>query len=507
MWKVLLVIPFFIAIGGTNECVPRSFGTDKIVCVCNATYCDSTPDNDPKVPENGTFYWYVSNKAGLRMNMRRGEFNSCQQKSRPLTLIIDSTKKYQKILGFGGAFTDSAGINIKKLSEAAQDQIIRTYYDPIKGSRYTLGRLGIGSTDFSSRFYTYDDYPNDTQLEHFALAPEDYKYKIPYMKKAVKLNPKTKFFAATWSPPTWMKTNDKPSGFGFLKPEYYQKYAEYIMKFVEAYKNNSLDIWAVSTGNEPINAYIPLDPLSSMGWTPNTVADWVANNLGPTLAASKYDTKILALDDQRIELPWFIDLMFTNKKAKDYVAGIAVHWYSDFISSPLALDTTHNNFPDKFILMTEACIGSGPLERKVDLGAWDRGQKYILSIIEYMNHWSVGWVDWNLVLDKSGGPNIINNFVDSPIIVNPETDEFYKQPMYYALKHFSRFVDRDSERISITDSSYVKSTAFTTPSNEVVVVLYNSDLEPKNVILKDLKKGSICMELPAYSMNTVIYGQ
>lgn len=327
------------------------------------------------------------------------------------------------------------------------------------------------------------------------------------MQKALKLNPDTKFFAATWSPPTWMKTNDKSSGFGFLKEEYYQTYANYTMKFIEAYANNGIHIWAISTGNEPLNAYVPLDPLSSMGWTPNSVANWVANNLGPTLAASKYDTKILALDDQRIELPWYIDLMFQNKIAKDYVSGIAVHWYSDFISPPIVLDTTHNNFPDKFILMTEACIGSGLVQPKVDLGAWDRGQKYILSIIEYMNNWSVGWVDWNLVLDKSGGPNVINNFVDAPIIVNPETDEFYKQPMYYALKHFSRFVDRNSERISITDSNDIKSTAFTTPSNEVVVVLYNKDLEPRNVTLEDSKKGSICLELPPYSMNTIIYGQ
>lgn len=82
-------------------------------------------------------------------------------------------------------------------------------------------------------------------------------------------------------------------------------------------------------------------------------------------------------------------------------------------------------------------------------------------------------MDWNLVLDETGGPNWINNFVDSPIIVNGETDEFYKQPMYYALKHFSRFVDRDSVRISITDTDTIKSTAFLTPSNATVVVLYN----------------------------------
>lgn len=90
-----------------------------------------------------------------------------------------------------------------------------------------------------------------------------------------------------------------------------------------------------------------------------------------------------------------------------------------------------------------------------------------------MNHWAVGWVDWNIALDDKGGPNWVDNFVDSPIIVNPKTDEFYKQPTYYALTHFSRFVDRDSTRINITDNDHVKSAAFLTPSNEIVAVLYN----------------------------------
>ncbi|XP_076388302.1 lysosomal acid glucosylceramidase-like isoform X1 [Megachile rotundata] len=503
MWKVLLVIPFFIAIGGTDDCVPTTYGGDKIVCVCNATYCDTVPEKEPL--QNGTFYSYTSSKAGLRMNVRKGEINSCQQKLGSVTLTIDSTKKYQKILGFGGAFTDSAGININKLSNATQEQLLRAYYDPVKGSGYSLGRIGFGSTDFSSRFYTYDDHPDDAELKYFSLATEDYKYKIPYMKKALELNPKTKFFAAIWSPPVWMKTNNKPNG-GFLKIEHYATYASYITKSVAAYTSNNITIWAVSTGNEPLNAYIPFDRLSSMGWTPGTVATWVADYLGPTLAASGHGTEILALDDQRIELPWAVDSMFNNEKAKDYISGVAVHWYADFISSPQVLDKTHNNHPDKFILLTEACEGTG-LGPHVDLGSWDRGQAYILSIIEYLNHWSVGWVDWNLALDKSGGPNIIDNYVDSPIIVNPENDEFYKQPMYYALQHVSKFIDRGSQRISITDTIDIKSTAFTTPSNEVVVVLYNKNFIPRNVILKDSKKGSICVELPAYSMNTIVYKQ
>lgn len=483
----------------------RNFGIDRIVCVCNATYCDGLPRNEPEVPKDGSCHWYISNKMGLRLSKSRIHFSSCRNSSTSVTLRLDRTKRYQTILGFGGAFTDSAGININRLSPATRDQLMRAYYDPKTGSRYTLGRIPIGGTDFSTRPYTYDDTPNDVSLRHFSLAPEDYKYKIPYAKKALQLNPQVKFFSAAWSAPVWMKTNNEINGFGVLKKEYYQVYANYILKFLNEYKQYGLNMWAVSTGNEPIDGFVPDQALNSMGWTPDAVANWVANNLGPTLAKSKFNrTLIMALDDQRFNLPWYISQEFQNREAKKYIAGTAVHWYADKVVPPTVLDQTHNMFPDKFLLMTEACEGSVE-STKVSLGSWDRGENYILNIIEYMNHWSIGWVDWNIALDKTGGPNWINNFVDSPIIVDPDKDEFYKQPMYYALKHVSRFVDRGSVRISITDTDKVKSTAFLTPSNEVVIVLYNRNSFVTDVILNDIHKGTLCLKLSPLSMNTLKY--
>ncbi|XP_017875574.1 glucosylceramidase-like [Ceratina calcarata] len=493
--------------GDANECVPRSFGTDRLACVCNATYCDSTPDNEPKIPEKGAFYWYVSSKAGLRVSLIKGNISeNCKNESSSNPVLnINTTKRYQTILGYGGAFTDSTGINIKKLSPATQDQLIRAYYDPKVGSRYLLGRIPIGGTDFSTRPYTYDDHENDTTLAHFALAKEDYDYKIPYIKRALELNPDVKFLSAVWSPPIWMKTNEKINGFSFLKEEYYQIYSDYIMKFLDAYKDNGIKMWAVSTGNEPMSTYVPGNKLSDLGWTPRTMGKWVVENLGPTLANSKHnDTLIIALDDQRLSIPWFMYILYEeHEEAKNYISGTAVHWYFDYLVRPVVLDSLRDLNTDKFIFMTEACI-VGEVET-VLIGSWDRGERYILSIIEYMNHWSIGWVDWNLALDKAGGPNWINNFVDAPIIVNPDTDEFYKQPMYYALKHFSRFVDRGSVRVSITDTDSVKSTAFVTPSNEVVIVLYNKNATAANVALNDENGRSICLELPAKSMSTVIY--
>ncbi|XP_076179010.1 lysosomal acid glucosylceramidase-like [Ptiloglossa arizonensis] len=508
MWKALSIIVFFLAKVNANDCASRNFGVDRIVCVCNATYCDGLSKDQPEVPEDGSAYWYVSNKQGRRLKLTTVQFGTCRNLPFEPTLTVDSTKKYQKILGFGGALTDSAGLNIKLLSPAAQDQLIRAYYDPKTGSKYTLCRIPIGGCDFSTRAYTYDTFDDDATLEHFALTQEDYDLKIPLAKEALKLNPEMKFFGAVWSPPPWMKTNDKINGKGYLKEKYYQVYAEYILKFLDEYKNNGLDLWAVSTGNEPLNGAIPFDPLNSIGWHPRTVAKWIANNLGPTLNASKHnETLILALDDQRNYLPWYIERMAMNKETMKYVSGIATHLYFDFIVPATVLDQTHDKFPDKFLLMSEGSAGTGALGFQVLLGSWHRGEKYMLSIIEYMNHWSVGWVDWNIALNEQGGPNWVNNFVDSPIIVNPDKDEFYKQPMYYAIKHFSRFVDRGSVKIAVNETVGVKSTAFLTPSNEVVVVLYNRDVSSKNVILKDPQRGTLCLKLSPHSMNTVKYKQ
>lgn len=504
MTMLLLFFLAWFATAGANECVPRDFGDGSIVCVCNSTYCDSTPETSPEL---GTFLWYVSSKSGQRMNLTIGKIGN--SKNAPRSLTINPEKRYQELIGFGGAFTDSAGINIKNLSDASQRKLLESYFTK-DGCRYNLGRVPIAGTDFSTRFYTYDDVENDEKLESFSLAPEDIDYKIPYMQQALKMNPDLKFFSAAWTAPAWMKTNGRYTGFGYLKQEYYQLYTNYLIKFMDEYKKHGLDMWAISTGNEPANALVPFVRLTTMGWTPGSVSTWIEKNLGPSLAKSQHETMILAIDDQRFNLPWFVDMMFRNKVAKKYVSGIALHWYWDTSIPAFVLDDTHDNFPEKFLLMTEACEGSFFWETKaVRLGYWGRAESYVLKIFENLNHWVTGWVDWNFALDKIGGPNWIKNFVDAPIIVNPETDEFFKQPMYYAIQHFSRFLPRGSVRVDLESSSKyfqpLTSIAFDTPQNETVVLICNSGGSSRKVDVEDPRNGIINLDIPAHSINTIVY--
>ncbi|XP_011305242.1 glucosylceramidase [Fopius arisanus] len=499
---ITLIIGLVLSTVHGDDCIPRKFDENSIVCVCNSTYCDSV---EIEVPVKGAFRIYTSSQSGQRLESQDGNFENCIDDRGALRL--DPTTKYQTICGFGGAFTDAAGLNILSLSVPTQQQLIQTYFGR-NGNRYNLGRVPIGGSDFSTRPYTLDDIPGDTTLANFSLAPEDISYKIPYMKKALDLNPDLRFIAGSWTAPPWMKTDNQYVGlFGELKTEYYQTYADYLIKFLETYKQSELPMWAMSTGNEPIDGFFQFVQINSMAWTPQQQATWLVNNLAPALAQSTAgDIKILALDDERYQLPWWIDMMYETEEVDRYLAGIAIHWYSDSLAPSSLLDKTHTKYPDKFIINTEASVTPLPWDTKpVRLGSWRRAELYIRDIIEDLNHWVCGWVDWNLALDKDGGPNWVHNPVDSPIIVNPETDEFFKQPLFYSMAHFSKFLPLGSTRIDLTPSRAIKSVAFLTPNNEVVVVLHNPTYRSKVITINDPDLGAMQIEMPPKSVQTVIY--
>lgn len=522
MLRAVILIAALIAVKG-DTCVQQSFGEGRIVCVCNSTYCDTI--DEPNLQSN-QLLCYTSTQAGERMQYSAIDFSVKNESNQStileyteleyieytennLVLTVNSNQKYQEIQGFGGAMTDAAALNIRKLSNGTQSKLLESYYGST-GIGYTFARIPIAGTDFSTRPYTYDDVAGDITLSHFKLVEED-DYKIEYLHDIKSMMPNSdnlRIFTTSWSAPAWMK-NTNSITWGTLKKEYYQLYAEYIKKFFDAYKERGIDIWGMTPGNEPLSGFVPFYPFNAMGWSPWTSAKWSTNNLVPTLSKAGYDLVYMALDDQRYEIPWYLNIMFKNSTTKKLFSGTAVHWYFDKNFSPLRLTKLHNEYPDKFILMTEACTGSGLFEEKVILGSWERGQDYALDIIENLSHWVIGWIDWNIALDENGGPNWAKNFVDSPIIVKPDKDEFYKQPMFYAISHFSKFVPRGSYRILSTgleNNKDIKAAAFLTPQQEIVIVAVNKASSPVPIILKDENTNQATnLQLPAKSFNTLLY--
>ncbi|KAK3871273.1 hypothetical protein Pcinc_023572 [Petrolisthes cinctipes] len=505
---LLFVFPYLATCQQQQPCAPRDYGYSSFVCVCNATYCDDLPR--PVLVPEGQYLLYTSDKAASRFLKTEGFFAGRAEgpSVRGVEYILDPTTTYQSLMGFGGSFTDSAAIIILSLSTPAQDNLLSSYFSPT-GLEYNLGRLNMGGCDFSTRTYTYVETEGDVELTTFALQPEDLNYKIPIIKRAQEMSSvPIKLVASPWTAPPWMKTNNDYIGYGQLLPEMYQPWANYFVKFLDSYAAQNVSIWALTAQNEPIDGNVPGFTFNCMGWTAVQQKKWVEENLGPTLAATGYDDVLLMImDDQRYNLPGWAEKVLNNGTAAQYVDGIAVHWYGDQISAPDRLNQTHHLFPDFFILGTEACEGDTPLEQEVIMGSWERLENYAHDILVDVNHWVTGWIDWNLALNMTGGPNWAGNFVDSPILVSQENDEFYKNPMFYAMGHFSKFVKAGAVRVALTspDPGSLDSAAFLNPDGTTVIIILNRSEVEELVTVQVPERGTLPLTLGPRSLHTVLF--
>ncbi|CAH1101247.1 unnamed protein product [Psylliodes chrysocephalus] len=487
-----------------QDCLSRDFNNGGTVCVCNTDHCDTFKPIE-KVEES-KFIKVTSNQAGLRFQKEVGEFR--KQNLTAENVIEIGTEKYQEILGFGGSFTDSTGINIKSLSEDLGNKIISAYFSD-DGLEYSVGRVPIGGTDFSLKGYSYCDTPNDKpdpDLENFKLQPEDFEYKISMISKALKIrNNKLNLFASAWIAPSWMKTipgfNSRGS---YIKDDMYQVWANYFVKFLDEYNHNNISFWGITTANEPVTAFLNTK-IPSVAWNARGMGKWIKEHLGPTLRNSAHSNiNLIINDDQITRVPDLTDMLLSNEKVSNYVNGIGTHWYLETIASTgVIFDTAHDLYPNKFIISTEAC--NGFLTNDVILGSWNRGELYAESIFRDLNHWVIGWVDWNMALNLQGGPTYIDNFVDAPIIVNATAGEFYKQPMYYVLGHFSKFIPKGSIRIKSTVIDEVVSIAVSRPDGATAVVILNKNDKDVTVTVRDERRGDISVNLTANSLTSIVY--
>ncbi|CAH0546229.1 unnamed protein product [Brassicogethes aeneus] len=500
---VLLTYIFFILLftycKGYHECNQKK--TDYgYVCVCDSSKCDTVPEIDVST---GKFQMFSTSSNKMGFTASSGTLKPSSNTNFGYKIDLQNSSVKQKVIGFGGAFTDSSGINIKSLPEGAQKNLLNSYFGS-SGVQYSLGRVPMGGTDFSIRQYTYDDHDGDLELKYFSLQNEDHVYKIPLIKKAYKLsNNSLNLFASSWTAPPWMKNTDMYAS-GILKDEYYQTWADYYIKFFQEYKKSGVNFWGLTTQNEPVDGFVPslVFPLNSLGFTTAQMKKWVSENLGPTIRKSEFkDLKIIAHDDQRTFLQIFSSVWEDDDSGK-YIDGVGVHWYWDAFAPNSVLELAKSSKKDLFLLGTEACNGA-----PVKLGSWERGQSYIKSIISDFEYGAGGWMDFNLVLNQEGGPHVILNPLDSPIIVNNSTGEFYKQPMYYAMGHFSKFLRPDSVVLEVQNNltANLKSVAALRPDGLTAVIVYNEGSESAKVEV--ISKGGSVLQtsVPAKSINTILF--
>jgi len=399
-------------------------------------------------------------------------------------LTVDKTTRYQEIIGFGGAFTETAAVNFYKLPTDVQDRVIQ-YYFGADGIGYTLGRVPINSCDFSEESYSFDEVKGDYDLLYFdTQLTHDEKAMLPFLRLAKKAsNNKLRVLASPWSPPKWMKKpidgihymNGSVTPVGLLEDTKTQTaWAQYISLWVSSYREKGVPIWAVTPQNEPEFAA----PWEACAWDAVGERDWIADYLGPILRQFHPDLLILAFDHNKDHLfQWANTLLGVTSRAAEWIDGMAFHWYTGgndrFLDGTYGytdLNKTHHAYPDKLLLGTEGCSCPG-----VWLDDWRRAEILAHDIMADLSNFAQGWIDWNLIVDSKGGFNHLGNMCDAPMVTTPDFQNVHLQPKFYYMGHISKYIPPGSIRIK---SEIIGNYAFNTSVDANVRVGYEMSVFP-----------------------------
>ena len=410
-------------------------------------------------------------------------------------LTLDPAQTFQEMIGFGGALTESAAWALDQLPAEKRDEVLRRYFDPREGIGYTLARTHINSCDFSLHMWALDETPGDYDLHDFTLAPMR-RWVLPLIHEAIAASAgRLKLLASPWSPPAWMKTNNRMDDGGSLRREYAAAWAQYYVKFVQAMqREEGISVWALTVQNEP-QAH---QTWESCLYTPQQEHDFVRDQLGPALAqAGLGRVLLLGLDHNRDIEESYADADFGDPVTAKYFSGLALHWYvsDDFAAS----SRVHAKYPDKPIIFTEGCCEGGKT-----IGSWEHGEHYAQEMIGDFRNWVCNFMDWNIALDERGGPNHVGNFCDAPVIVDTRTKEVRYGPSFYYIAQFSRFVRPGAHRIASSGGpGALQSVAFVNPDGTLVAVVLNITDQPAAFRLAAGGDALAC-EIPAHAIQTYL---
>lgn len=463
---------------------------------------------------------YETSEAGNSLT-KITEFSEIEN---PIIININPEEKFQTITGFGGSFTEASAYLLNKLGKENRKKILDAYFSD-EGAKYSLTRTHIASCDFSLSNYTYAKVENDLLMEHFTIE-DDKDDLIPMILEAKAISKDGfKIISSPWSCPPWMKDNKNYVG-GKLLPEFNDAFALYFSKYLEAYKKEGIDIWGVTVINEPHGNG---NNWESTHFSPEEMTLFVQNHLGPKLEKDGWkDVKIFGYDQNRAGLPEWVDAMYKNEETSKYFAGTAIHWYeSTYDFFPDALQYAHKKAPNKYLIETEGCVDSEIPHWQDDAWYWKKEatdwgwdwasaedkhlhpkyapvNRYATDMIGCLNNWVDGWIDWNMVLDRQGGPNWFKNWCVAPVIVDPEKDEVYFTPLYYVMAHFSKFMRPGAVKIGCTISNNeLMTTAVKNPDGSIAIAIFNPTDKELSIELNfnNQKKNS---SISAKALQTVV---
>lgn len=449
---------------------------------------------------------------------------SFEKAENTIQITINPEEKFQTITGFGGSFTEASAYLLNRLSKENRKKVLEAYFGE-EGANYSLTRTHIASCDFSLNNYTYAKVENDLLMEHFTIE-DDKDDLIPMILEAKAISKDGfKIISSPWSCPPWMKDNKHYVG-GKLLPEFNEAFALYFSKYLAAYKKEGIDIWGVTVINEPHGNG---NNWESTHFSPEEMTLFVQNHLGPKLEKDGWgEVKIFGYDQNRAGLPEWVDAMYKNEATSKYFDGTAIHWYeSTYDFFPDALQYAHKKAPGKYLIETEGCIDAEVPHWQDDAWYWKKEatdwgwdwasekdkhlhpkyapvNRYATDMIGCLNNWVDGWIDWNMVLDRQGGPNWFKNWCTAPVIVDPEKDEVYFTPLYYVMAHFSKFMRPGAVKIGCeVNNKEVMTTAVKNPDGTIAVAIFNPS-DKKYAIEIKLNEKLTTITIPAKALQTVV---
>ena len=426
----------------------------------------------------------------------------------PLAIVLEPRTVYQEILGFGGAFTDASCYLLHQMSPDARQALLSDLYGR-SGLRLSVGRTCIGTSDYSTKMYSYDDRPEpDPELKYFSI-DQDRAWIVPTLVEAQKINPDLYLFSCVWSPPGWMKSGGSMLG-GCFQERWFATHAQYFVKFLQAYAEAGVKVRAVTVNNEVDTDQDGHFPATL--WAQQQEMVFVAFHLGPSLEKASLDTKIWILDHNYNLWGRALDELSKPEVAK-YVDGVAWHSYA---GTPDAMTRVHDMFPDKHAYFTEGGPPAnlfGPAEERPHQfhlppygSDWTR---YSKAFTDILRNWARCICVWNLLLDENGRPDLTNpprpQRRAGLVSIDTKSKELSYSGNYYAFPHYSKLIERGAHVFASSgELPGIDHVAAENPDKSRVLVLTNSNGAEQSV---ECRLGAHTMKvvLPADSITSLVW--
>ncbi len=416
----------------------------------------------------------------------------------PFDLVLTSDTA-QTIDGFGGCFNELGWDALQALPAGTRDSILKDLFTP-EGFNFTICRMPLGANDYSRKFYSYNETAGDFEMKNFSIA-HDTSALLPYIKEALKYNPKLNIWASPWCPPAWMKVNnhyackrdtlqnDLPEASQgiegknqfILKPEYLNAYALYFSKFLKAYQSEGINIYAVHVQNEPNSCQV----FPSCIWTASALRDFIGKYLGPQFEQQNLNTQIWLGTIERPSVEK-VDTVLTDPQASKYVKGVGFQW-----AGKEAIPGVHQKYPSMRLMQTETECGDGSNDWAAAVHTWD-------LMKHYLNNGANAYMYWNIILDETGKSQW-GWKQNSMISVDTKTSKAVYNPEFHLMKHLTHYVKPGSKKINT--QGWADALAFVNPDGSKVILVYNPNNEEKTLKVK-LNEQSFETTLKPKSFNT-----